>query len=149
VDWREAQLAARGLRLVLVPATVNGPADLEAALGSLTGQGARALLVWPHPLFLAERERLAAEAGRTGLALLGPLREFAEAGALLSLGPAQADLLRLLASYVDRILKGAKLVDLKPSPPARAELVINLGTAKRLGLEIPASVLTRADQLLD
>jgi len=117
-----------------------------AAFGSCLGAGrdeARRAGVYFH------RRQLAELAVRNRLAWIGADREYAEAGCLRSYGPDRNDLVRQAASYVDRILKGAKPADLPVEEPTKLELIVNLRTAKALGLTIPSSILSRADQRID
>ena len=108
-----------------------------------------ALNVLPSGLFYAHRARLVNLAAKNGLPALYEHREFVEAGGLMSYGPDLRDLNRRAATYVDKILKGAKPADLPVEQPTKFELVINLKTAKALGLTIPQSLLLRADQVID
>jgi putative tryptophan/tyrosine transport system substrate-binding protein len=149
IDWREAQLAARAMRITLISVDVRGAQELEAAFAEITRQGARALIVSSHPEFVAQRSRIAELAAANKVPAVYELREFAEAGGLVSQGPGVVDLFRRAAAYADRILKGARAGDLPVEAPTRQELVINLTPAKALGLEIPGSLLIRADQLIE
>ena len=106
------------------------------------------LLVLPSPMFYAERRRLAELAARRRLPAVYETREFVEAGGLMSYGPSFPDMYRRAATYVDRILKGAKPGDLPMEQPTKFDFVINLKTAKALGLTIPPAVLARADALI-
>ena len=99
-------------------------------------------------MFFGERRRLVGLAAKNRLPVVYPQREFVDAGGLMSYGPDLADLFRRAASYVDKILKGAKPADLPVEQPTKFELVINLKTAKALGLNIPHSLLLRADQVI-
>ena len=99
-------------------------------------------------LFFSERNRLVHLAAKNRLPVVYPQREFVDAGGLISYGPDLADLFRRAATYVDKILKGAKPADLPVEQPTKFELVINLKTAKTLGLTIPPSLLQRADQVI-
>jgi putative ABC transport system substrate-binding protein len=106
------------------------------------------LVVLASPMFLSERRRIADLAIKNRLPTMFILREFGEAGGLMSYGPNYAELWRRSATYVHRILKGAKPADLPVEQPTKFELVINLRTAKALGLTIPPAVLARADQVV-
>jgi putative tryptophan/tyrosine transport system substrate-binding protein len=100
-------------------------------------------------MFFSERRRLVDLAAKNRLPAVYPQREFVDAGGLMSYGPDLADLFRRTATYVDKILKGAKPEDLPIEQPTKFELVINLNTAKALGLTLPPSLLLRADQVID
>ena len=102
----------------------------------------------PSAMFLREHRRLVDLAAKNRLPAVYPQREFVDAGGLMSYGANQSDLFRRLATYVDKILKGAKPGDLPIEQPTKFELVINLKTAKALGLMIPQSVLTQADEVI-
>ena len=108
-----------------------------------------ALLVANDPMFFGQRERIVGLAAKSRLPGIFEWREFAEAGGLLSYGTSVADTYRRLAIYVDKILKGAKPADLPVEQPTTFEFVINLKTAKALGLAIPPSLLSRADRVIE
>ena len=124
--------------------------ETEAAATSvgLLKEQVGALIVGPSPMFLEQRPRLADLAAKNRLPTVCSLGEYAQAGGLVSYGPHFADLFRRAAFFVDKILKGAKLADLPVEQPTKFELVINLKTAKALGLTIPQSVLLRADEVI-
>ena len=141
-------LAARltGVRLHLVE--VQGPQDFERAVAAARAEQADALIVPASGLFAMHPTRIAALAVQSRLPTLGPIREFAEAGCLMTYGPNTAELFRRAAVYVDQILRGAKPADLPVEPPPRFELVINLKTAQALGLTIPPTLRAQADALI-
>ncbi len=145
----EAEVAARtlGVRLQFVEA--RGPADFDRAFSDMTRARAGALTVLGSNMFNNERRRLVDLAAKTRLPAVYPWREFVDAGGLMAYGPDLADLFRRAATYVDRILKGAKPGDLPVEQPTKFELVINLKAAKALGLTIPQSLLGRADQIIE
>ena len=146
VQAAETAGRALGLQLqVLEARTVN---DFEPALAAAKKGRAQALNVLPSGLFYAHRARLVNLAAKNGLPALYEHREFVEAGGLMSYGPDLRDLNRRAATYVDKILKGAKPADLPVEQPTKFDLVINLKTAKALGLTIPPSVLIRADEVI-
>lgn len=140
--------AARALAIELLVLEVRQPDDLAGAFTKLTAARAGAVLALSDPVFGNERA-LAKLAGEARLPAMYSRREFAEAGGLMAYGPNFSDNYRRAASYVDRILKGATPGDLPVEQPTKFEFVINLRTAKTLGLAIPPSLLQRADQLLE
>ena len=140
--------AARlGMQLQVVKAASTEA--IEAAIESAVRARCQALQVTGDPLFNVPAQRLPQLAARAGLPTMFVFRSQAEAGGLMSYGPDAADLFRLAAVYVDKILKGAKPADLPVEQPTRFELVINLKTAKALGVAIPQSVLVRADEVIE
>jgi putative ABC transport system substrate-binding protein len=145
---KQADVAARtlGVRLQFVEA--RGPADFGRAFSDMTRARAGALTVWGSQLFFNERRRLADLAAKNRLPALYGTKESVHAGGLMSYGPDIAYMFRRLATYVDKILKGANPADLPVEQPTKFELVINLKTAKALGLTIPQSVLGRADEVI-
>jgi putative ABC transport system substrate-binding protein len=146
---RETEAAARTLGLQVQSLEVRGPDDFENALPAAVSGGAGALFVVDDPLVFIARLRIAAFAARNRLPMTAIYRQFAEAGGLMTFGANLADLYRRAAIYVDKILKGAKPADLPVEQPTKFELIINLKTAKALGLTIPQSLLIRADQLIE
>ena len=145
---KEAEVAARALGVRLQFVEARGPADFDRAFSDMTRARAGALTVLSTPMFVSERRRLVDLAAKNRLPAVYPWREFVDAGGLMSYGPNLADMFRRAATYVDKILKGAKPADLPVEQPTKFELVINLKTAKALGLTIPASVLARADEVI-
>ena len=144
-----AEVAAQALGVQLQLVEARGPADFERAFSDMTKARAGALTVLSSPMFLIERRRLVDLAAKNRLPAVFPSRECVDAGGLMSYGPDFADLFRRVATYVDKILKGAKPADLPVEQPTKFELVINLKTAKALGLTIPPSLLLRADQVIE
>ncbi len=128
---------------------VGAPGELDRAFSTLTTGRADALVVFPSATLFTERRRLVALTTKHRLPAMFNAREYAELGGLMAYGANVADLFRRSATYVDRILKGAKPGDLPIEQPTKFELVINLKTAKALGLTIPPSLLQRADQVID
>jgi ABC-type uncharacterized transport system substrate-binding protein len=148
--YKETQDAARSLRLQLQSVEVSRGDDLDRALSELTTGRAEALIVpGLNPVAYANRGRIARFAQRNRLPSMYGTRDFADAGGLMAFGPSAADLWRRAATYVDKILKGANPADLPVEQPTKFELVINLKTAKALGLTIPPSLLQRADQVIE
>jgi putative ABC transport system substrate-binding protein len=141
------EAAARSLAVQLQNVPARGSEELDNAFAAMTRKRAEAVLVLADPLFFFYRSRLVDLAAKRRLPTM--LWAFVDAGGLMSYWAHQADLYRRVASYVDRILKGAKPGDLPVEQPTRFELVINLKTAKMLRLTIPQSLLRRADQLIE
>jgi putative tryptophan/tyrosine transport system substrate-binding protein len=136
------------LGVVVQRFSARGPSDLDAAFLSIKRARADAVLLGENTAFIVARRRIADLALMHRLPMMVPAREYAEAGALLSYGTDYPDLFRRAAMYVDKILKGAKPGDLPIEQPTKFELVINLKTAKALGLTLPPSMLGRADELI-
>ncbi len=127
----------------------RSPSELESAFAAIPRQGGRAVVVYRSDMLFAHRVRIAELATRAQLATLCPFREYVEAGCLMSYSANVKDLYRRAATYVDKILKGAKPGDLPVEQPSKYDLVINLKTAKALGLTVPPSLLVRADQVIE
>jgi putative ABC transport system substrate-binding protein len=144
---QETEAAARALNLRLLVFTVRAPADFDGAFQAAARQGAEAVLVNETSMLTAHRAKLGELALSSRLPMVGSWKSSAQAGFLMSYGPEQSDLFRRAATYVDKILKGAKPGELPIERPAKFELVINL-TAKALGLTIPPSLLGRADEII-
>jgi putative ABC transport system substrate-binding protein len=141
--------AAQTLRLKVQVLDVPGPDGIETAFAALAKGRAEALLVMSDAMLHGQRERIVELAARNRVPGIFEWREFAEVGGLLSYGTHLPDMYRRLATYVDRILKGAKPGELPVEQPTKFELVINMKTARALGLTIPPSVLARADQVIE
>jgi putative ABC transport system substrate-binding protein len=141
--------AARALAVELQIVEVRQPDELVSAVAAAKAQRADALLAFSDPVVGSNLAQLARLAAQHRLPAIYVRREFAEAGGLLAYGPSFPDNYRRAATYVDKILKGAKPGDLPVEQPTRIELVINLKTAKALGLTIPQSLLQRADQVIE
>jgi putative ABC transport system substrate-binding protein len=147
-DPDATQAAARALGLRLQVLSVGRPEDFPGAFEAARKAGAEALIVLASSVFNLHRQRLVDLAAENRLIAVYEHREFPYAGGLMSYGPDLADMTRRAAKYVDKILKGAKPGELPVEQPTKFDLVINLKTAKVLGLTIPPSVLARADQLI-
>ena len=145
---KAADVAARALGVQPQFIEARGPDEFARAFSAMTSARAGALTVLPSNMFVRERRRLVDLAAKNRLPAVYTSREFVDAGGLMSYGAHQPDLFRRAATYVDKILKGAKPGDLPIEQPTKFELVINLKTAKDLGLTIPPSVLARADDLI-
>ncbi len=149
LDYKEAEAAARSLRIQLQSVEVSRAEDLDRAFSALAEGRAEALLVPPiNPSLFANRAQIASLAQKNRLPSMFGTREFVDAGGLLSYGPSIADGWRRAAAFVDKILKGAKPSDLPVEQPTTFDLVVNLKTAKALGLTIPPSLLQRAAHVI-
>ncbi len=148
LSFRETAAAAQTLGVELRSLVVRGPDEFEGAFQAATQERAGALTLLGDPLMFRHRARNVDLAAKHRLPAMYGTREFVEAGGFMSYGPNLADLFRRAATYVDKILKGAKPADLPVQQPTRFELVINLKAAKVLGLTIPPSILIRADQVI-
>jgi len=148
LDLREAKAAAGPLKMQLQLLEARAPGDFAGAFSAMTKARAGGVIIINSSMFYAERTRIAELAARSRVPAIYSVREFAEAGGLMAYGPNIQDLFRRAATYVDKILKGAKPGDLPVEQPTKFELVINLKTAKALGLTIPPSLLGRADEVI-
>jgi len=143
-----AQAAGRSLGFVVQLIVAGRPVDLDRAFAEMSRWRATALVVMPYATLLQERARIVALAAKQRLPAVYAYRENVVAGGLMSYGADLADQFRRSAAYVDRILKGAKPADLPVEQPTKFELIINLKTAKALGLTIPQTLLLRADEII-
>jgi len=145
---KETEIAARALGVHRQLVEVRSPADLDRAFSMMVRDRADALLVFPSPMLFAERKRIVDLATKHRLPSMFNAREFAELGGLIAYGANLADLTRRGATYVDKILKGARPADLPVEQPLKFDLVINLRTAQALGVTVPQSLLIRADHVI-
>jgi putative ABC transport system substrate-binding protein len=146
----EAEAAANAIGRHLEVLNASTERDLETAFTTMVERQAGALVVMPDPFFTVRRERLVALAARYAVPTIYPIREFTEIGGLMSYGTnLSLDLLQQAGTYTGKILRGAKPADLPVQQSIRLELVINLKTAKALGLTIPPTLLARADDVIE
>jgi putative ABC transport system substrate-binding protein len=149
VGIRDVNVAARSLGVQLQLLEARGPNEFDSAFAAMARERVGALLVVADSMFVFHRTRLADLAARSRLPAVYGWREHVEAGGLMSYGPSLRDLFRRAATYVDKILRGTKPADLPVEQPTKFEVVVNLKTAKALGLTIPPSLLQRADQVIE
>jgi putative tryptophan/tyrosine transport system substrate-binding protein len=149
VETSEARIAARSLGREMVVLGAGSEPELDAALTIMSQRGAAALLLASDPFFVSRRDQLVSLVARHRLPAIYYLREFAEAGGLISYGNRLADVYRLVGIYVGRILKGEKPADLPVQQSTKFELVINLKTAKALGLSVPLTLQASADEVIE
>jgi putative tryptophan/tyrosine transport system substrate-binding protein len=145
-DMRETA-RTKGVQLPILKAGTES--EIDAAFTTLVELQAGALLVFPDPLFLSRREQFVALASRHAVPALYPWRELAAAGGLISYGTSATAGYRLAGMYAGKLLKGANPTDLPVQRPTTFELVVNLNTAKTLGLTIPHSILMLADEVIE
>jgi putative ABC transport system substrate-binding protein len=146
---REAEATARALKIQLHRVDARAESDLDRAFATLAQVRPGAVLLVPDPMFFEFRTKIVALAASHRLPLMAQERAFVDVGGLSAYGPSLANQNRQVAQYVNKILKGAKPADLPVEQPTKFELVINLKTAKTLGLTIPPSLLARADQVIE
>ena len=147
-DWVEVRAAAQALGITLQSVEIPGPDDFDTAFSAMTRERAEALIAFSDPLIVFHGRRITDLAAKNRLPAVYASRELVDAGGLMSYGASSTDMFRRAAVYVGKILKGAKPADLPMEQPTKFELVINLKTAKALGLTIPRSLLLRADQVI-
>jgi ABC-type uncharacterized transport system substrate-binding protein len=148
-EFRETQLESQSLGVELKSLPVRQPGDFEPAFQSIERERAQALIVLTSRLMFSNRQLIGGFIARSGLVLVGTPSWLMELGALLTYGPDVAEMNRRAAIYVDKILKGARPADLPMEQPSAFNLHLNLSAAKRLGIRVPASVLARADRIID
>jgi putative tryptophan/tyrosine transport system substrate-binding protein len=149
LDVPDARIAAAALRQLLIVFTASTESELEAAFVSIVQRRVGGLIVMPDPLFISRRERVVELAGRHTIPAIYPLRVFADIGGLISYGSGVVDLNHQTGVYVGKILQGAKPADLPIQQSTKVELVINLKSAKALGLTVPPELLARADEVIE
>ena len=147
--WKEIQLPARQLELQLHSLEIRSPGDFDKAFEDATRARAGALVVTGDPVITANLKRIAGLAAKSRLPSIYQSSEFTNAGGLVAYGADRADMYRRAATFVDKILKGAKPGDLPIEQPTKFELVINMKTAKALGITVPQSVRLRADRVIE
>jgi putative tryptophan/tyrosine transport system substrate-binding protein len=147
--FRETDRAARTLQIALQSLEVRSPDDFDAVFEAAKVQHPEALITVEDPLTVDYRKQIVAFAATSRLPAIHGVREFVEAGGLIAYGASLSDLSRRAASYVDKILKGAKPADLPVQQPTKFEFVVNLSAAKALGLTIPPTLLARADEVIE
>jgi len=148
-SMRQARVAAQSLGIKLQPMEVNKSEQLDGAFASIVKEKPDALLILADRIFLHNRKRMMEFAIQQRLPSVNAYRELVEAGGLISYGPSYEDMHRRAAVYVDKILKGTKPADLPIEQPTKFTLLINLKTAKTLGLTVPPTLVARADELIE
>ena len=149
LQWPQAQEAAALLGMQLISIEVRTALDIASAFDAAKQQGADGVVVLPDPLTSSHRPAIVEQAAKARMPALYSYREYVDAGGLLAYGPNDRTLFRRVAVYVDKILKGAKPSDLPVEQPTKFELVVNLKTAKALGITVPTSILLRADEVIE
>jgi putative ABC transport system substrate-binding protein len=148
-EWKGTQAAAKNARLTLISVEVRTPEEFGPAFGSILRERPDAMITLTDSLTVANRERIGDFALSNNLPMIGESRDFVVAGGLACYGVSRPDLFRRAASYVHKIMLGAKPADLPVEQPTKFELVINLKTTKALGLTVPQSLLATADEVIE
>jgi len=148
ISLRETEDAAKAQAMHLQILEIREASDFESAFRAANKGRARALILLPAPIVATQAKQIAELALKNNLPAISPVSEFPNAGGLMSYGANLADLYRRAATYVDKILKGVKPIDLPVEQPTKFELVLNLKTAKQIGLTIPPNMLARADKII-
>jgi putative ABC transport system substrate-binding protein len=143
------ETAARSLKVEAITAPVHNDVEIETAIIALGREPGGGLVVMPSPFMTAHRAQIILAAARNNIPAVYAFSYYARDGGLLSYGSDQVDISRRAASYVDRILRGAKPGDLPVQFPTKYEMVVNLKTAKALGLTVPSSILLSADEVIE
>jgi putative ABC transport system substrate-binding protein len=146
---REIESASEAEKLTVAAFPVRNAGDIERAFVAIVEQRIEALVVLPHPATVTHRKQIVTLANRERIAAVYPFREFVDDGGLLAYGSNLADMYRRAADYIDRILRGAKAGELPVQQPTKFDFIVNLRTAKALGLTIPQSILLRADEVIE
>jgi putative ABC transport system substrate-binding protein len=149
IEEQDATAGARTLRLDTITLLASNPAELNTAFERLLNAKADAIVTGTDPIMLDRREQIAAFASMHKIVMMGFAQQFAAAGALVSYGPSISWMYRQAGDYVGQILKGANPAEMPVLQPTQFELVINLKTAKALGLTVPPTVLARADEVIE
>ena len=147
-ELKETQITAQALKTVLHYFSITNPTDIDKAFGMIAKEHTDAILAFPDPITMVHRTQIAEFAIRRRLPSVFGWKDYVEAGGLMSYGPILAESWRRVAVYVDKILKGTKPADLPVERPAKFEFVINLKTARQIGITIPPNVLARADKVI-
>ena len=148
LEFRETETAAKAMSVSIQRHTAQAADDFAGAFNAIAKQRATAIITFPDALMLAHRKEIAEFAVKLRVASVGAWSQFADAGGLMTYGPNLFNSFKRLAFYIDKILKGTKPSDLPVEQPASLELVVNLKTAKQIGVSIPPSVLARADRVI-
>jgi len=149
VNLREAEFAAHSLGVQLQVLEARAPSDFANAFAAMRKERAGGLVAFGSSMFFAERSRIAELVAQSRLPAIYGVREYVEVGGLMAYGPSLRENWRRAATYVDKILKGATPAELPVEQPTKFELVINLKTAKALGITVPPSLLARADEVIE
>jgi putative tryptophan/tyrosine transport system substrate-binding protein len=149
VAVQATEALARSLGMSVLVEHAAKPAEFDRVIAAVVGGGAKAVIVLPDPMFLANRTELIRLINEAGLPAIYMETGFVASGGLMSYGPNFTQLFRRAATYVDKILKGAKPAEMPVEQPTKFELIINQGTANALGLTIPQSILLRADEVIE
>ena len=145
----ETTAAGKESRIAIQAVNARNPDEIESAFREMTKQGSQAAIVFDDPVIWSHRKQVVALAEKARLPVMYGYSEFVPDGGLISYGPHRPDLYRRTAGYVDKILKGAKPADLPIERPTKFELMVNLKTAKALGLEVPTAILLQAERVIE